>query len=45
VADREELRNWKIRKTGTGKKILTYLGLILIPIVVFSLLLWVSRKA
>jgi serine/threonine-protein kinase len=45
VADREELRNWKIRKTGTGKKILTYLGLILIPVVIFTLLLLVARKA
>lgn len=45
VADREELRDWKVRKTGTGKKILTYLGLILIPVVVFSLLLWVAKKA
>jgi serine/threonine-protein kinase len=45
VADREELRDWKVRKTGTLKKILTYVGLILIPVVVFTLLLWVSRKA
>ena len=45
VADREELRDWKVRKTGTAKKILTYLGLILIPVVVFTLLLWVARKA
>jgi serine/threonine-protein kinase len=45
VADREELRDWKVRKTGIGKKILTYVGLILIPIIIFSLLLWVARKA
>jgi eukaryotic-like serine/threonine-protein kinase len=45
VADREELRDWKVRKTGTLKKVLTYLGLILIPVVVFTLLLWVARKA
>jgi serine/threonine protein kinase len=44
VADRAELRDWKIRKTGIGKKILMYAGLILIPIVIFSLLLWVARK-
>jgi serine/threonine-protein kinase len=45
VADREELHNWKVRKTGLGKKILTYIGLALIPIVIFSLLLWAARKA
>jgi serine/threonine-protein kinase len=45
VADREELREWKVRKTGIGKRILKYVGLILIPVVVFTLLLWVARKA
>ena len=45
VTDREELHNWKVKKTGIGKKILTYIGLALIPIVIFSLLLWVARKA
>src|ERR1700733_10641189 len=45
VADREELRDWKGRKTGIGMKILKYVGLILIPVVVFTLLLWVARKA
>ncbi len=45
VADREELRDWKVRKTGIGMKILKYVGLILIPVVVFTLLLWVARKA
>lgn len=43
--EREELRDWKIRKTGVGKKILTYVGLALIPIVIFSLPIWVARKA
>jgi serine/threonine protein kinase len=45
VADREEMHNWKVRKTGVGKRILTYVGLALIPIVVFSLLLWFARKS
>lgn len=45
VADRAELHDWKVRKTGTGKKILMYIGLALIPVVIFSLLLWVARKA
>jgi hypothetical protein len=34
-----------VRKTGFGKKILMYVGLALIPVVIFTLLLWVSRKA
>ncbi len=45
VAERAELTDWRVRKTGIGKKILGYVGLILIPIIVFSLLLWVARKA
>ncbi len=45
VADREELRDWKVRKTGLGRKILMYVGLILIPIAIFTLLLWVAKKA
>ena len=43
--DREELRDWKVRKTGIGKKILMYIGLALIPVLIFSLLLWVAKKA
>jgi eukaryotic-like serine/threonine-protein kinase len=45
VSDRAELRDWKVRKTGLAKKILTYIGLLLIPVVIFSLLLWVARRA
>ena len=45
VADREEMHDWRVRKTGVGKKILTYVGLALIPIVIFSLLLWFARKS
>jgi serine/threonine-protein kinase len=45
VADRAEMHDWKVRKTGIGKKILMYIGLALIPVVIFSLLLWVARKA
>jgi eukaryotic-like serine/threonine-protein kinase len=44
VADREEMHDWKVRKTGVGKRILTYAGLALIPIVIFSLLLWFAGK-
>ena len=45
VADRPELLDWKQRKSQWPKKILNYALLALIPIVVFSLLLWVARKA
>ncbi len=45
VSDRAEMHDWKVRKTGIGKRILTYVGLALIPIVIFSLLLWVAKKA
>jgi serine/threonine-protein kinase len=45
VADRPELVDWKQRKSQWPKKILNYALLALIPIVVFSLLLWVARKA
>ncbi|HTA41414.1 MAG TPA: serine/threonine-protein kinase [Bryobacteraceae bacterium] len=45
VAERAELVDWKQRKSQWPKKILNYALLALIPIVVFSLLLWVARKA
>jgi serine/threonine protein kinase len=45
VADREEMRDWKVRKTGLLRKILTYVGLVMIPVVIFGLLLWFARKA
>ena len=44
VAERAELHDWKVRRTGTGKKILMYVLLLSIPLVIFSLLIWVSRK-
>jgi serine/threonine protein kinase len=45
VAEREELQNWQTRKSHVPKKILNYVLLALIPVVIFSLLLWVARKA
>src|SRR5580658_5991923 len=45
VADRAELRDWKVRKSHWPKKILNYVALALIPIVIFGLLLWVARRA
>ena len=45
VEDRPEMHDWKVQRTGLGRKILGYVGLLLIPVVIFSLLLWVARKA
>lgn len=44
VADRQELRNWDWRRRPLLKSILLYLGLALIPIVIFGLLLQVARS-
>jgi serine/threonine-protein kinase len=45
VAERPELHQWKTRKSHWPKRILNYVLLALVPIVIFSLLLWVARKA
>jgi serine/threonine-protein kinase len=45
VADRPELREWKQRRTPWTRRILFYLGLALIPVVIFALLLLVARHA
>ena len=44
VADRVELQNWKQRKSHWPRKILNYAMLALIPVVIFTLLLWVARR-
>jgi serine/threonine-protein kinase len=44
VADRPELLEWKKRKSHWPRRVLNYALLALLPIVVFSLLLWVARK-
>jgi serine/threonine protein kinase len=44
VAERPELREWKTRKSPWPKRILNYVLLALVPIVIFSLLLWVARR-
>jgi len=44
VADREELRNWKIRRTPWLRKILFYVMLAMIPVVIFGLLLLFARR-
>jgi eukaryotic-like serine/threonine-protein kinase len=43
VAERVELKEWKSRKKPMSRRILFYIGLALIPIIVFALLFWVAR--
>jgi serine/threonine protein kinase len=45
VEDREELHNWTERKSPVARKILFYIGLALIPVVIFGLMLWVASHA
>jgi serine/threonine-protein kinase len=42
MSERVELRNWKARRVPWTRRILSYAGLILIPVVVFGLLLMVA---
>jgi eukaryotic-like serine/threonine-protein kinase len=43
VAVRAELSNWKDRRQPRSRQILFYVGLALIPVVIFWLLLYVAR--
>jgi len=43
VADREELSNWRVRRKPAARQVLFYIGLALIPIVIFAILLWVAK--
>ena len=45
VADRPELRDWKVRRTPWPKQILFYVLLALVPIVIFGLLLYVAKHS
>ena len=45
VVERPELRDWKTRRSPWPRKIAFYIALALIPIVVFTLLLWVARHS
>lgn len=45
VAARPELQDWKQRKSHWPKRILNYALLALVPIVIFSLLLWVAHRS
>jgi len=44
-ANRSELREWRWRRQPLSRRILTYAVLALIPVVVFSLLIYVARHA
>jgi len=43
VADRVEMKNWKQRRSPVARQILFYIMLALIPVVVFALMLFISR--
>jgi eukaryotic-like serine/threonine-protein kinase len=43
VSDRPEMHDWKDRRTPWPKRVLLYVGLALIPVVIFGLLLYVAR--
>ena len=43
VAEREELRDWKVRRSPWVRRILFYAMLAFIPVAMFGLLLWVAR--
>jgi eukaryotic-like serine/threonine-protein kinase len=45
VAERPEMRDWKTRRSPWPRKIAFYVAMALIPVVVFTLLLWVARHS
>lgn len=44
VADRREMRDWKRKRSPVLRRILFYIMLALIPVVIFTLLLYVARQ-
>ncbi len=42
VSERAELRNWEMRRVPWAKRILSYVGLVLVPMIVFGLVLLVA---
>jgi hypothetical protein len=44
AADRDELHNWTERKSPLVRRILFYVMLALIPIAIFTLMVWVAKK-
>jgi len=45
VAERPEMSDWKTRRSPWPRKIAFYVAMALIPVVVFTLLLWVARHS
>lgn len=45
VSERAEMHDWKQRRSPWAKKILLYVGLALIPVVIFGLLLYVAKHS
>jgi serine/threonine-protein kinase len=45
VEDRPELHNWKKQRSPWARRALMYVGLALIPLIIFGLLLYVARHA
>src|SRR5579863_5019802 len=45
VADREELRNWRVRRTPWVRKIMFYIFLALIPVVILGLMYYFAKHA
>ena len=45
VADRPELSDWRRRRSSWVRRVLFYLGMALIPVVVFAVLLYVARHS
>ena len=43
IAEREELRDWKVRKSPRFRQVLFYIMLALIPLVIFGVLLYVAK--
>ena len=44
IADRAELTNWRERREPWQKKAMMYVALALIPIIIFTLLIWVAMR-
>ncbi len=43
VADREEIKNWKQRRSPVSRRVLFYVMLALIPVIIFGLMLFLAR--
>jgi len=43
VAERDELKNWKQRRSPTSRRILFYVMLFMIPVIIFGLMLFLAR--